>query len=213
MNVIGPKQSVASIDIDVQNGFTPLCPDELPVPGGNDIASLLNQQAALAGFRIGSKDAHPNNAIWVAKNKEEVLTTVQGEHVDIHWPVHCVPGTRGFELIEGLPHPSKYDYFVWKGIEPDMHPYGACYHDLKERLSTGLIEFLQSKNIKTVIVGGLATDYCVKNTVIQLLQAGFKTIVHLSACRGIHPSTVADAIALMEKKGAIIILTLDELTP
>ena len=71
-----------------------------------------------------------------------------------------------------------------EGIELDMHPYGACYHDLAERLSTGVIEFLRENSVTTIIVGGLATDYCVKTTVLQLLRAGFQVIVNLSACRG-----------------------------
>lgn len=212
MITLGPKHTIASIDVDVQNGFTPLCPNELPVPMGNEIANALNQQAAIAGFRIGSKDAHPEKALWVAQKIEDILTPTEGlPHSDVRWPVHCVPGTLGFELIKGLPHPAEYDFFVWKGIEPDMHPYGACFHDLKEKLSTGLIEYLHYKGVETVIVGGLATDYCVKNTVLQLLNAGFKTIVHLEACKGIAIESTQLALELMQKKGAILIQSLKEL--
>ncbi len=58
-------------------------------------------------------------------------------------------------------------------------PYGACYHDLKNTLSTGVIEYLKCHNIiTTVICGGLATDYCVKNTVLQLRQVGFEVILN-----------------------------------
>ncbi len=50
---------IASLDIDAQKGFTPLCPNELPVAGGDTIVAALNAQAALATLRAGSKDAHP----------------------------------------------------------------------------------------------------------------------------------------------------------
>ena len=52
------KAQVASFDVDAQNTFTPLCPDELPVPEGNCIVDELNAQAKWANYRVGSKDAH-----------------------------------------------------------------------------------------------------------------------------------------------------------
>lgn len=190
---------IASLDIDAQKGFTPLCPSELPVPGGDEIAAALNAQAVLASLRVGSKDAHPEGALWATGRP---FVPLSHANVDLSWPSHCVPGTPGFELLDGLPAPIDYDFFVWKGIEPDLHPYGACYHDLAGRRSTGLIEFLRSRGVTTVLAGGLATDYCVKTSVLQLRQAGFRVIVHLDACRGIAPETVASAHTLMIEAGA-----------
>ena len=141
------------------------------------------------------------------------FTPVDGENVDIRWNLHAVPGSKGFELIEGLPAPKEYDYFVWKGVEPDMHPYGACYHDLGDKRTTGVIEFLKVKGVDTVIAGGLATDYCVKTTVMQLLEAGFKVIVNLAACRGITTETIETAIEDMRAAGAQFVDHADELIP
>ncbi|MBD4503332.1 isochorismatase family protein, partial [Xanthomonas citri pv. citri] len=76
-------------------------------------------------------------------------------------------------------------FFVWKGVEPDLHPYGACYHDLAERRSTGVIEYLRQNGVSHVLVGGLALDYCVKNTALQLRRAGFEVLLYLPACRAI----------------------------
>ena len=200
--------TIASLDIDAQKGFTPLCPNELPVAGGADIVAALNAQAALATLRVGSKDAHPANAAWVVTTPAAMLQPLDLPNADLTWPTHCVPGTPGFELLDGLPAPIDYDFFVWKGVEPDLHPYGACYHDLAERRSTGLIEFLQARGISTVLVGGLATDYCVKTSVLQLRRAGFRVIVHLDACRGIAPETVAQARTRMTEAGAELAQTL-----
>lgn len=201
---------IASLDIDAQKGFTPLCPDELPVPGGDAIVAALNGQAALAKLRIGSKDAHPRNADWVAGGERAPLQPLTLPNADLSWPAHCVPGTAGFELLDGLPAPIDYDFFVWKGIEPDLHPYGACYHDLAGRRSTGLIEFLKVHEVETVLVGGLATDYCVKTTVLQLRAAGLRVIVHLAACRGIAEQTVALAQQQMCAAGAELAVDLQE---
>lgn len=202
---IPPKALVASFDVHAQKTFTPLCPDELPVVGGNEIVEELNRQAKKAQFRIGSKEAHSTKAIWVVNPEHPVLSPIQGENVDVHWPRHSVPGTLGFELIDGLPKVTDYDYFVWEGIELDMHPYGACYHDLPEKLSTGVIEFLRQNKVQTVIVGGLATDYCVKTTVLQLLRAGFQTIVNLAACRGLSADSTKAALLIMKKEGALVV--------
>ena len=139
--------TIASLDIDAQQCFTPLCPDELPVPDVDSIAHELNRQATLASLRIGSKDAHSPQAIWIADDEHPQLSPIDGKHVDVRWNKHAVPGERGFELLPGLPHPGDYDFFVWKGIEPDMHPYGCCYHDLDESLSTGLIEYLSVQQV------------------------------------------------------------------
>ena len=200
--------TIASLDIDAQKGFTPLCPNELPVAGGADIVAALNAQAALASLRIGSKDAHPANAAWVVTNPAAMLQPLDLPNADLTWPTHCVPGTPGFELLDGLPAPIDYDFFVWKGVEPDLHPYGACYHDLAERRSSGLIEFLQARGVSTVLVGGLATDYCVKTSVLQLRRAGFRVIVHLDACRGIAPETIDQARTRMIEAGAELAQTL-----
>ncbi len=195
----------ASLDIDAQKCFTPLCPKELPVPLGQTIVDELNQQATYANLRIGSKDAHPANAIWVATTEHPQFSPITGKNVDIRWNKHAVPGELGFELLDGLPHPNDYDFFIWKGIEPDMHPYGCCYHDLHETLSTGLIEYLQAQQVDTVIVGGLALDYCVKTSVLQLRRAGFNIIVNLGACRAINSKSGEQAICDMRQHGITFI--------
>lgn len=176
---------IASFDVDAQKGFSPLCPEELPVPEGDTIVPELNYMAQFADYRLGSKDAHPEKAVWTVSSPEEMLQSLDYPEADLTWVKHCVPGTKGFELLDGLPKVTEYDYFVWKGMEPDLHPYGACYQDIHENLSTGVIEFLHAKDIKQIIVGGLAFDYCVQTTVWQLQRAGFEIIVYLPATKGL----------------------------
>ena len=202
---------IASFDIDAQKGFTPLCPDELPVPGGDAIAPALNQLAARASLRLGSKDAHSPQAAWVAPSHAEMLKPLPLANADLSWVSHCVPGTPSFELLDELPAPLDYDYFVWKGVEPDLHPYGACYHDLAEKRSTGVIEFLRHNGVNRVLVGGLALDYCVKTTALQLRRAGFAVDVYLPACRAIAEDTANSACAEMRAAGIALHASLDEL--
>ena len=184
------EKVIASFDVDAQKGFTPLCPNELPVPGGDGIVSELNRMAAFATFRVGSKDAHSPQAKWVVEDPANMLQPTGLSEADITWVSHCVPGTPGFDLLDGLPSPTEYDYFVWKGIELDIHPYGACYHDLSGKLSTGVIEYLKANGVTTVIVGGLAFEYCVATTCKQLASAGFEVVVYMPATRALNPDVI-----------------------
>lgn len=205
------KNFVASFDIDAQNTFTPVCPEELPVAGGDTIAPELNAQAEFASLRVASRDAHTIHALWISTAAHPPLSPITGHpDLDVHWPAHAIIGTKGFDFIDGL-DPAKYDFQVYKGIEPDKHPYGACYHDLKNTLSTGVIEYLRSNNITTVICGGLATDYCVKNTVLQLKAAGFDVILNKAACKGIAEDTIAAAFSEMQQAGVKFIENAAEL--
>ena len=203
----------ASFEVDPQRGFSPLCPQELPVPEGDHIVAELNRQAGYARARLVSKDCHPAVAPWVAESPEEILQPIAGNFpdLDVKWPPHCVVGTEGNRLLPGLPAEEDYDLVIEKGTDPLKHPYGACFHDLQETESTGAIEWLQERGIRVLIVGGLATDYCVKTTVLQLLRAGFQVVVNLGACRGIAPDSTAAAISVMREQGAVMIAGSHEL--
>jgi nicotinamidase/pyrazinamidase len=196
------RNRVASIDVDAQRTFTPLCPNELPVPEGDRIVAELNAQAEFASLRIGSKDAHPDNAVWRTDDPSRIGAALAGEpNAPEQWVAHALVGSEGFELLPGLPPVSDYGMFVYKGAERDLHPYGACYHDVAETVSTGLIETLKARGITTALVGGLATDYCVKATVLQLRRAGIDVVLNRAATRGIAPESVEEALALMREAG------------
>lgn len=226
-----PADTVANISVDTQNTFTPKCPTELAVNGGHLIVPEIIGQAGLAYYWIVTCDSHPAKAKYFANIKHPQYEAILNEEdMDRRWNPHGIPGTFGFELIEGLPDIKKgHTFVVFKGVHPRMHPYGICYHGLDNELSTGLIEYLDyeatvrnkamktyaiingkktpypKKRVQAVIVGGLATDYCVKESVLQLLDVGFPVIVNLGACRGIAENTTQAAIAEMKEKGAVIV--------
>lgn len=207
------KTKVASFDVDPQNTFTPICSEELPVPEGNQIVGELNAQAAFASIRVASRDAHSMKAVWIASEEHPQFSPILNQpNADVYWKPHAIIGAKGFDFIDGLDSEA-YDFQVYKGVDPALHPYGACYHDLAEKKTTGVIEFLLQRGIDTVIVGGLATDYCVKNTVLQLCRAGFKVVVNLAACRGIAAGTTQQALESMQKSGAVIVQSAALLKP
>ena len=211
--IIVVYDKTASHNVDPQKGFTPLCPDELPVPDGDNIVTELVGQNELVAYRTVSKDMHPANAIWLATKEKPQYTPVEGDNVDIRWNAHCMSGTKGAELLDGLGKMSDFDFFLAKGYEPELHPYSSCYHDLKKTISTGLIEWYNSKNISTIIVGGLATNYCVGETVIDLVNAGFQVILNLGACRGIGSTEDVDKYVneLVEKYGVLVVNSYNEI--
>ena len=199
------RNKTACIDVDPQKGFSELCPKELPVEGALQIVDELKLNHAKASVRLVSRDMHPPGAAWEAETPERMLEPVGLPEVDIKWNPHCVVGTMGVELLPGLPPVREYDFQINKGIDPDAHPYGAFYHDQADTLSTGGIEFLRSKQIDTVIVGGLALDFCVKKSVEQLVDAGFRVIVNLASTRPVFPDATNSVVSELVDKGVLIV--------
>ncbi len=198
--------SIVSIEVDAQRAFSALCPDELPIEDAEAIVPQLNQQAALAHWRVLTRDAHSPNAVWIVSDPADMGKPLSYPNADLTWVRHAEVGTEGFLPLPGLPAPEAYDFLVHKGLDPHMHPYGACFHDIGETLSTGLLEWLQVHGADCLIIGGLATDYCVKDTVLQLCRySQWQVLVNLAACRGIAPESTAAAKQQMQSVGAVLL--------
>ncbi|MDK9790174.1 isochorismatase family protein [Vibrio sp. D431a] len=196
------KRTIASVDVDPQKGFTKVAGELVVVDGELIVPELLANQE-ISQIKVVTRDWHPPAPIWEAKTLDEQFTPIEGRNVDIKWNMHCGAGTFGSELLDELPSPIDYDFCVSKGLDRDVHPYGALYHDLGNQKSTGLKEFLQVNGVTTVIVGGLATDHCVYNTVKQLVDAGFEVFLNLAACRGVAADTTNFAIEDMRKMAMV----------
>lgn len=203
---------MASVEVDVMKTFSELCPNELPVEGALEIVKPINKMAMKAEFRIGTKCAHSEKAEWRTNKNEEVGQSRDNPQSPHKWKMHGVPGTMGFEMLDGMPEPTEYDYFVWKGMETDLHPYGACYHDPLNKISTGLIEWLLINDVTTVVVSGLAFDYCVKTTALELAETGLFKVVLIKECtRGINPNGYDAVEKELTDNGVILLNTVEEL--
>ena len=112
------------------------------------------------------------------------------------WPVHCVMGSQGAELHPALDR-EKLDRVVDKGQDPWSQGYSG-FQD------TDLAEFLRSRSVGRLFVGGLATDYCVKRTVLDARELGFEVTVLEDAIRGVdvNPDDSQAAIDEMRAAGA-----------
>jgi nicotinamidase/pyrazinamidase len=123
----------------------------------------------------------------------------------ILWPTHCVQGTPGADFVQELQQ-DHWDRVFHKGTDPQTDSYSGFF-DNGRRQSTGLGDYLRQKNVTDVYVTGLATDYCVKFTVLDALKLGFKTHLVEDACRGVNlqPEDVRNAMESMKAAGAKII--------
>jgi nicotinamidase/pyrazinamidase len=126
--------------------------------------------------------------------------------IDLHgqlqvlWPVHCVQGTRGAELHDSLDR-SKITEVFRKGTDPTIDSYSAFF-DNGKRKATGLADWLRERWISRLYVMGLATDYCVKHTVLDAISLGFDVWVIEDGCRAVDLKPGDGERALLEMRGS-----------
>ncbi len=184
-----PNQAL--IVVDVQND---LCPGggSLVIPNGDDVVQPLNRymdvfdQARL--MVCVTRDWHP---------KSSKLFTAHGGT----WPVHCVQHSWGAAFHPNLELPSGAD-MISKGMNPDDQDH-SCFKGVSLD-GTPLLELLQGKGVEELFVGGLATDYGVKATVLDALRFRFRVTVLEDAIRGVdkNPGDINRAVEEMRKAGA-----------
>lgn len=191
-----PGTTDALLIVDFQNDF---CPGgALPVAGGDAIAEPLNRLAASFDLVVASRDWHPPD------HGSFVGVTVQpdawrGTDPPSIWPPHCVQGTVGAELHPSLDR-SQLDRVIDKGQDPWSQGYSA-FQD------TELADLLRVAGVETLHVGGLATDYCVKHSVLDARRLGFRVVVVEDAIRGVdvEPGDSERAIEAMREAGAAVV--------
>lgn len=196
----------ALILVDLQNDFLP--GGALPVPNGDEVIAIANALQNRFNLIIATQDWHPVNHGSFASNHPGHKP---GEVVDlagvpqILWPDHCVQNTNGAAFAPGFDI-HRITKIFHKGTDPKIDSY-STFFDNAHRRATGLADYLREQGVTEVYLMGLATDYCVKYSVLDACQLGFKTYVIKDGCRGINlkPNDVADAFAEMKKMGATII--------
>ena len=180
------RRTVAMLIVDVQNDF---CPGgALPVPDGDRVIPVLNAVIQrLAGRPIyASRDWHPPDTTH--------FTAFGGP-----WPVHCVAGTPGAELRADLRLPADAS-IVSKGQDRKDDGYSAFEGATGQ--GRRLADDLRARGVTDLVVGGLATDYCVRASVLDARRAGFAVTVLTDAVAGIWPEAAARALQEMQQAGA-----------
>ena len=185
---MGSEKKKALIVVDVQNDF---CPGgSLAVANGDTVVAPLN--------KLMNEFLDRGEPVFKTRDWHSPKT----KHFAVYggaWPVHCVAGTHGAEF-----HPDLLDdpriTIISKGIDESADGYSGFD-------GTDLARLLREEGVEQVWVGGLATDYCVKHTVLDALRAGFEVKALADAMRpvNINPNDGAQAIEEMRDAGAEIV--------
>ena len=183
-----PQRGDALLLVDMQNDFLP--GGALAVASGNQVIAVLNAwlaRFAAAGLPVfATRDWHP---------AQHCSFQMQGGP----WPPHCVAGTHGAELTRALHWPSDTQ-IISKATTPDAEAYSGFSH-------TDLHERLQAAKVTRLFVGGLATDYCVLETVLAALQHGYRVVLLQDGIRAVEAQAGDGkrAIAQMMTAGAVLL--------
>jgi len=175
----------ALIVVDVQNDFLP--GGTLPVPDGDAVVPVLNtylRRFAARGLPVfATRDWHP---------PDHCSFQTRGGP----WPPHCVAGSHGAQFAAGLALPPAA-HIVPKATTPDRDAYSGFE-------GTDLDARLRARRVKRLFIGGLATDYCVLNTVRDARQHGYAVLLLSDAIRAVnvHPQDGDRALAEMQRLGA-----------
>lgn len=213
VEVVAVKIKKALIMVDLQNDF---CEGgRLAVPQALDVIPLANRLQPCFDIVIATQDWHPEDHMSFASNhpgrQVGEVVAVGSNLAQILWPTHCVQHTSGAALHPALSK-SHISQIFQKGTMKHIDSYSAFFDNAHER-STGLADYLRAKQIQQVYIMGLATDYCVKFSVLDALHEGFEVYVIEDACRGVglQPEDIQQAFNEMHAAGAHLTTVADVL--
>ncbi|TWJ13865.1 nicotinamidase [Geobacter argillaceus] len=191
------EEHSALLIVDLQNDF---CPGgALAVPEGDAVVPVINRAIGHFSARglpvIASRDWHP-------------ARTSHFKPFGGLWPPHCIQGTPGAGFHPGLHLPPE-TVIVSKGTDPNRDDYSAFH--ARDMHGSSLPELLTGLGVTHIYVCGLATDYCVKETVLEARRCGIGVTVLTDAVRGVDltPGDSEQALAAMCAAGAITATTAD----
>lgn len=183
------EKDAALLIVDVQNDF---CPGgSLAVADGDAVVPVLREYIGIfrrAGLPIyASRDWHPRR-------------TAHFREFGGPWPVHCVQDTGGAAFHPGLPLPTDA-IVISKGMDPGRDDYSA-FHGVAAD-GTPLADELAGRGVKHLYVGGLATDYCVKESALEGIRHGLRVTLLADASRGVNiaPDDSDRAVDAMKAAG------------
>ncbi|GAB3647732.1 bifunctional nicotinamidase/pyrazinamidase [Echinicola sediminis] len=200
----------ALLIVDVQYDFLP--GGALAVKEGDTIIPVINELQDKFDFIVATQDWHPADHGSFAHNHQGKQV---GDHIklggadQILWPEHCVQNSRGARFAETLKQ-ERWKRVFQKGMNAMVDSYSGFFDNNKKE-NTGLSEYLHEKGITDVYVVGLATDYCVKFTVLDAIKEGFETHLVADATKAVNmsPMDFEDALKEMSKAGAELVSSKD----
>ena len=196
----------ALVLIDIQNDFLP--GGSLAVPRGDQVTAVANRLMSRFDRVVATQDWHPRDHLSFASQHpgKKLFDVIDLEGLEqVLWPDHCVQETRGAEFPASL-EAGDITRVTRKGTDRRIDSYSGFF-DNGHRKSTGLGDYLKGEGVSEIFMMGLATDYCVKFTVLDALALGFTSRVVTDGCRGIDlaPGDVGRALERMRQAGADLV--------
>lgn len=197
----------ALIVIDVQNDF---CPGgALEVADGDAVVPVANEllsDAAPFDVRVLTQDWHPPNHMSFAANNpgQAPYSVIEASYgPQVMWPTHCVQGSPGASFHDDLAV-DRADMIVRKGFRPSVDSYSAFFEN--DRVTpTGLDGYLRSRGVESLVMVGLATDFCVRYSAVDGARLGYDVTVAAEGCRAIDlDGSLDEAMAEMASAGVTV---------
>ena len=203
---------IGVIVVDIQGDFTKLKKGSLAVEGTDEAYIKAVEESTkklkAAGFPVfATQDWHPANHLSFFTNHRgmKVFDVIKLHGKDqVLWPRHCVQKTSGAKI---LLDEKLFKAIVKKGINPQYDSYSGFQDDGGKK--TDMDKLLKKEKITKLVVYGIATDYCVRATVLDAIASGYKVILVKNLSRGVAPDTSQKAIDQMKAKGVLILDDLD----
>ena len=174
----------ALLIVDVQNDF---CPGGAQaVPGGDQIVPIVNKLADRFEVVILTQDWHPagHSSFASSHPEKEPYDTIEMPYgTQVLWPDHCMQHSEGSDFHPDL-QTNKGQLIIRKGFRKDIDSYSAFFEN-DDTTSTGLKGYLRDRGVDTLYVVGLATDFCVRWSVLDGIKEGFEMHVVEDAVKGI----------------------------
>jgi nicotinamidase/pyrazinamidase len=187
--------------VDIQNDFVE--GGALAVKDGAATAAVANRISGRFPLVVATQDWHPADHMSFAANQPGKQV---GEQIDLDgvrqilWPTHCVQRSHGAEFVDTLDM-TAVRHVVQKGTDRRVDSYSGFFDNARRR-QTELAEYLTSEGVRELSVMGLATDYCVKFTVLDAISLGFECQLIEDGCRGVELNAGDSAAALAEMRDA-----------
>ena len=187
--------------VDIQQDFLP--GGALAVPEGDLVVPVANRLIPKFPLVVATRDWHPKDHCSFASQHtgRQIGDVIEIDGLQqILWPDHCIQGTPGAELASGL-DTAGIQHVVSTGTDSRIDCYSGFF-DNGHRSATGLEDLLRQRDASELYVLGLATDYCVRCTVLDALQLGFGVHLVRDGCRGVDVRAGDSDRAIQEMQAA-----------
>ena len=193
----------ALVVIDMQNDFIT---GSLAVKHAGEMVPIINKLREKFDLVVWTQDWHPADHVSFASSHKDgklyETVKVAAGYEQMLFPAHCVQNTDGAALHRGL-KVRENDLFVKKGMNKDIDSY-SCFFDVVKTSATTCDAELKKRGVDTIYVIGVALDYCVKFSVLDALELGYKVFFVDDVCAAVSEEQIGAVLDELKSKGAVL---------